>query len=244
MNSLPKQHYPNAPITEAVIDVRVEPTPGLTVARLEQLQTEAYPTREAMVSQGFQFGPGLAVARTTPQDIGFRFRSADGRNVHQARLDGFTMSRLKPYETWESFRDEARHRWQLYRELVHPRKVSRLAVRYVNRIEIPLPLDDFAEYFRTLPQVAPELPQALQSYAMQLQIPLPDLKSLAIINHILGPEQVQPEKVAIVLDIDIFRTVDVPSHEDEIWAFMEKLGTTKNQIFEASITNKARELFR
>jgi uncharacterized protein (TIGR04255 family) len=50
--------------------------------------------------------------------------------------------------------------------------------------------------------------------------------------------------VSVVLDIDVFRAIDVPSSEDEIWSLMEHLRTIKNQLFEASITDKARELFR
>ena len=63
---------------------------------------------------------------------GYLFTSVDGRQVVQARLDGFTFSRLKPYDKWESLRDEARELWQHYVQIASPETVTRVALRYIN----------------------------------------------------------------------------------------------------------------
>jgi uncharacterized protein (TIGR04255 family) len=76
-------------------------------------------------------------------------------------LDGFAMSRLAPYENWNAVRDEARRLWDIYRSIAKPSKLIRLAVRYINRIDMPLPLGDFKDYLRTVPDVSPDLPQGL-----------------------------------------------------------------------------------
>ncbi len=251
-NRLPKQHYPNAPITEAVIDLRVELPPELSVAMLQTVfegegERAAYPEREALLREEFQFTVGVG-ASSTRQEAGFRFRSNDGKHVCQARIDGFTLSRLKPYEHWETFRAEAQRLWTRYKELAKPVKVTRIAVRYINRIEIPLPLNDFSDWFRTYPEVSSDLPQGLSGYFMQFRMPLDDAKGAAIINQsVLDESNGVPPSDAIVtmlLDIDIFRTAELPSEDVEIWALMDKLAEEKNQVFEASITEKTRELFR
>lgn len=44
---------------------------------------------------------------------GFLLSSSDKLRIVQARLDGFTFSRLAPYETWERLRDEAKSAWRI-----------------------------------------------------------------------------------------------------------------------------------
>ena len=243
----PKRHYQKAPITEAIIDLRVELRPDFPVSELSKAhegQEAAYPTvqeRHAAFGQ-MQVGPQVS-AIAGSQHIGYLYRSGDSKQIYQARLDGFTMSRLAPYENWESLRDEARRLWDIYRSVAKPPKVSRLAVRYINRIDIPLPLRDFKDYLRTVPEVSPDLPQGLAGYFMQLTIPLEDIKSLALINETIIEPSCQ-NVVSVVLDIDIFRTADLPPDEEGIWAFFEELRDRKNQVFEACITDKARDLFQ
>ena len=107
----------------------------------------------------------------TGEPDGYLFTSVDGRQVVQARLDGFTFSRLKPYDKWTTLRDEAQELWQHYVRIASPETVTRVALRYINRIEIPLPMRDFKDYILTTPEIAPDLPQGLGSFFMRLVIP-------------------------------------------------------------------------
>ena len=175
--------------------------------------------------------------------MGYLFKSGDERQVFQGRLDGFTMSRLAPYECWETFRDEARRLWNVYRGAVSPQRVVRVAVRYTNRIDIPLPLRDFKDYLRTVPEVSTDLPQGLAGYFMRLDIPMEDIKSRCLLNEAII-EPAAPNVVSVVVDIDVLRTEALPTEEDEIWRFIEELRVKKNSVFEACITDKARELFQ
>ncbi len=241
------RHYQNAPITEAVIDLRVELPPNIGLGELQNAhkgQETAYPrTGQANTAFG-QMQAGKEVTTTaTTKAMGYLFRSADDKQIYQARLDGFSMSRLAPYEQWETFRDEARRLWNLYTSAATPRKVVRVAVRYVNRLDIPLPLSDFGDYLRTVPEVSADLPQGLVGYFMRLAIPLVDINGLCVLNEAIV-DPAAPSMVSIVLDIDVFRTSDVPTDEDGLWNLIEGLRVHKNVIFEACITDKARELFK
>lgn len=241
------KHYPKAPITEAVIDLRVELPPDVSAGSLERAhegEEVRYPIVEPLMSNVGQmvFGPqASASASSTP--TGFLFRSADKKQIYQARLDGFTMSRLAPYERWEEFCSEGRRLWNIYRSVAQPSKVVRAAVRYINRINIPLPVSDFGDYLRTVPQVSTDLPQGLSGYFMQLVLPLSDIKGYVLINETIV-EPASPNVVSIVLDLDIFRTDNLPSDENEIWALLEQFRHVKNNVFERCITGKARELFK
>lgn len=244
----PQLPYPKAPITEAIIDIRVQLPEGTQVAELEKVHEGlevAYPTKRNRMLAEFhgQMGEQGATAAASSKPIGFLFKSADEKQVFQARLDGFTMSRLAPYESWDPFRDEARRLWRVYRSVAKPVRVTRLAVRYVNRLDLPLPVTDLKEYLRTVPEVSSDLPQGLAAYFMQLRIPQEDINSVLLINQTII-EPAKPGVASVVLDIDVFRFDDPPADEQGIWDFLEVLRERKNHVFEACITRKARELFK
>lgn len=246
MKEMAQQHYAKAPITEAIIDLRVEFAETVTVSELQKAhvgQENAYPRVENvnLLVGRIEFGEQLATNATT-KHVGFRFRSADGKQLYQARLDGFTMNRLTPYESWEPFRTDARRLWNVYRSVIKPEKVVRIAVRYVNRLDIPLPMHDFRDYLRTAPEVSADLPQGLATYFMQLAIPQDDIKAVVMLNEALI-EPAGPNVASVVLDIDLFRTEELPASDDALWGLFEELHVRKNEIFEACITDRARELF-
>jgi uncharacterized protein (TIGR04255 family) len=239
------KHYRNSPITEAVIDIRVELPPETKPESLEPIAARistAYPKREDInLFQGqFTFGVG---ATSTQSKLGYLFRSADGKYVLQTRTNGFTLSRLAPYEKWEPFRDEARSFWEIYKEVAKPIRATRVASRSINRIDIPLPQVEVSDYLRTYPEVSKELPQMLSGYVMQLLIPQKEFNGMLSLIQATAPAPRQ-ETTSINLDIDMFKESSSDFELDEkIWAFLEYLRDRKNEVFEGCITDKARELF-
>ena len=121
-------------------------------------------------------------------------------------------------------------------------RVERIAVRYVNRLNVPGPRVELKDYLRTGPEVAGELPQSLDRFFMQLQLAVEDIRSRLLLNEtIIDPPS--PGVVAVVLDIDLFRSEDLPQEEEGIWQLIETMRLRKNEFFEACITDRARELF-
>ena len=238
--------YPHAPLTEAVIDVRVTPSASVTLDDLAGVQSgeeTAYPTRKTHTVLQGQISAGQQVGASAKQTHdGYVFVSGDERQIFQARTGGFAFSRLEPYERWETFRDEARRLWTKYQSAVKPESVSRAAVRYINRLNLPLPFNDFAEFLRLSPDVPSELPQGLSAFVLRFAIPLEDVGGTLLLTETLVPPA-QEGVVSIVLDIDIFREFSSPLSDQEIWGFFEKLRTKKNEAFEACITDRTRRLF-
>jgi uncharacterized protein (TIGR04255 family) len=106
-----------------------------------------------------------------------------------------------------------------------------------------LPLIEFKDYLRTVPEVSPDLPQALSGYLMQLVMPLEDIKGMVAITETLIPPP-SPNSVSIVLDIDVSVPDTMPSDSNVIWETFEKLRGKKNLVFNACLTAKAKELFK
>jgi uncharacterized protein (TIGR04255 family) len=240
------KQYLRAPILEAVLDIRVALQDDISLETLAKVGAEVdkfYPTRQErfQVESELTVGAEVALASTRRSQLGYIFLSIDERQSFQARKDGFTFSRLAPYTGWEAFSSEARKLWGLYRSVVSVDTIERLAVRYINRLDLPFPLGDFKEYLRTVPEVSPDLPQSLSGYFMQLQIPQEEIGGMLVLNQAMLPPSA-PNVVSVLLDIDLFRDVDVPNEEEAIWEFYKQLRACKNHIFESCITEKTKEL--
>lgn len=245
-------HFPSAPITEALLDIRVTLPPQANLAKLGTFHDaikQRYPVKQERVSWRGHFEVKVTPVAQVSQSAaggpdGYSFTSVDGRQVVQARLDGFTFSRLKPYDKWEALRDEARELWQHYIEIASPEVVTRVALRYINRIEIPLPIKDFKEYILTTPEIAPDLPQGLDSFFMRMVIPDPKAQAVAIITETVEPIDESNKRLPLIFDIDVFRAVAFNVQDNLMWETFESLHDLKNEIFFKSITPKAKELFR
>lgn len=239
--------YSKAPITEALVDIRVALPGEITVADLARVdigEEIGYSQRRNRFAIEGQIAIGEQVGTATRQThVGYDFLSGDERQIVQVRLDGFTFSRLAPYDRWETFRKEARRLWELYRAIVEPVSVTRVAVRYINRLDLPLPLEDFKDYLRTVPEVSSDLPQGLSGLLMQLAIPQEDLGAVLLLNEALLPSP-DPDTVSILLDIDLFRELETSIDEEELWRILDQFRVRKNDVFEACITEQTRELIR
>jgi uncharacterized protein (TIGR04255 family) len=238
-------HYNNSPLTEAVIDIHVTLPEDVTVdllARVRSGDESTYPEMQKQYLGQVQVAIGDEWTTTgTGAQTAYFFRTSDERQIVQARLDGFAFIRRAPYENWTSFRDEARRWWDKYRSVANPQAVTRVAVRYINRLELPLPFSDFNEYLRVVPFIPDDLPQALNGFFFQVQMPQEDSPAILILNQTLAPPA-SPETASIILDIDLFQQENIPDNEDGLWNLFEWLRHRKNEVFEKSITDRMKGL--
>jgi len=236
-----------APIAEALIDIRVKARETLKVEQFDSIYnsiSKEYPVKKTRSKwEGrleFKKGESSLSAATETID-GSIFTSGDQKQIFQARLDGFTFNRLKPYETWERFRDEARRLWEKYREVTSP-EITRVALRYINKMEFPLPVKNFGDYLTAPPTVPADLPQGVSSFLTRVVIHEPDINAAGIITQALE-QIINPNVLTIILDIDVFKQKSEGIKEEDAWQTLEKLRHFKNKIFFESITEKAKELF-
>lgn len=240
--------YSRAPISEAVLEIRTQDFSSDMEAlrELGRLTPEFPEVREITQEQlQFQFGNGVPepVAKGTKILRGFQFWSENRTRVWQATSNGFSFSHLKPYGGWEKFEEEARSLWALFRGKTGA-VPSRLAVRYINRFDIPLDgRIDFSDYFAMVPNIPKKLDTGLAGFLMQLVLPQKDLRAMAVVNQ--APTNSGDPKIAsIILDVDLYRDVEVPTDEEEVWEILRTFRDRKNLIFEESILDPARELIK
>lgn len=243
--------YKRAPITEAIIDLRVSPRPDLELAVIKAIaesDVAEYPSiaefREAHGNFQVGPGPGDQEASVEARTLGFQSVARDGKSIIRRLTNGFAYFQRAPYDTWVPFQKSARTFWKDYRDTTSPDRVTRIAVRYINRIDIPTPGNkavELSDYFR----VYPEFPDGIHSYVdgflIQVRMGLKDGATKAVINQTLAP----PAKkgvLSVILDQDLYRENSVPQEEEAIWDAFEALRLQKDEVFESSITDATREL--
>lgn len=243
MSWLLNRHYDRAPIKEAIVDIQIERPPSLTLASLEGAPPGYGQRQMLMMGQvRIPLGAGQVTPTAKQDQMGYRFVSGDGKHVAQFRVDGFTFSRLAPYQTWQQLQSEAKLLWEAYRRwIVGQLTVVRVGLRYVNQLDLPLPVRDFRDFIRSYPEISSDLPQQLAGFFMQLQVPQEDIDAMLVINEAMVPPP-SPGLVSIVLDIDVFRQGLKLESSDDVWDVLEVLRLRKNLVFEGCITNNAREL--
>ncbi len=234
-------HLVNAPIREALIDFRVrlppDSSPETLLALPQELRAE-YPK----VGPIHQFqgaiqlsGEGPLSVQSPPQLLGYRLESADGLNIAQIRIDGFTFSRLEPYQSWDRMVEDAWVVWRKYLEGSGPLGVERIATRFINRIFLP-PSGQLAEVFSVPPAVpGGRVDSLLFRYQLAPTNGVTAIVSLATED---GPEQ------SMILDIDCFVRRSFPTDEDALQRQLRKVRDAKNRIFFRSLTTEAIERFK
>jgi uncharacterized protein (TIGR04255 family) len=241
----PTHQYSKAPITEAVIDIQTqapsETKPDIFDA-LAKAEVKNYPLKSGILQGSIQLqvGPGAQGSLSSQKFLGVRISGPDQKQLIQLRVNGFTFSRLHPYQGWHNFQPEAQRLWNLYRESIKPERINRVAVRFINRLDLPIDTNNLDNYVTMLPKVASGLGDRIEGFFMQLKLPQPELKAMLVLTE--AKAEGPADKLSILLDIDIFRDTEIPQEEDKIWQLLEEFHVRKNGIFESSITAATRRL--
>lgn len=250
----PAREYPhlsNAPIAEAVIDFRVKLPSDFKLDAFQPLRTQLakdYPgfEEERVIQQMIKHEPGSAAEVSTRFSgiHGYRFLSNDSKNVAQLRRDGFTFSQLNPYTRWDDVFAEAWRLWGLYIKAAKPLEVSRIAVRYINRMLFPLPFSNPEEYLKAPPMTAEGWPTEMSAFLSR--VVMHEAESDVSVNVIqaLEPQIPAQSGVALIFDIDAYEDVSLPSDDVTISERFGKLREMKNRVFFNGLTTKAIDLFR
>lgn len=234
--------YPKAPIREAIFDIKIK--------QLENKSYKDFSIFKEIISPSYENERKLNIFEKTfklesdkMSDSNSIFRGvicSNKNNNRQAqfRIDGFTLNYLAPYSDWEEFKNEAFDLWRIFSSVFENIQVERIALRYINRIEIPLNFNGFEEYLNYVPQIPEVLPKKVISFFSQIIVPCNDANYTSIITNTI--ETQTDEVIPYILDIDVYKEIF-----DSNWDFkdFEYLREIKNSIFESSITDKTRLLF-
>jgi uncharacterized protein (TIGR04255 family) len=241
--------YARPPITEAVIDFGVG-TP-LAPDLLDKFRLRLKPNFPKSIenkSYNVNINFDTGKAQVDAGFLAFRVSSDDEMDIRVLSRSNFVLSRLAPYPGWEEFSAKARRDWEIWKDLSHTNKyLSRIGVRFINRLDIPeahkgkAKLEDYLAIGFRLPS---RLIDVMDQFSGQFLTKIGDDKNNfgAIINIASAPSPLALHK-SIILDIDIYRDSRLPQSDDDLWKVLGIMRDHKNMIFESCITDKARKMF-
>lgn len=243
-----RRHLTRAPITEGLIDFRVH-TEGVAAADIEKAVAASsldYKVVGPLLAGTLDFS--LSADNSSPppaqkmRPTGVRLHSTDEKYVALLTVEGFTVSRLAPYLTWEQLVQEARRLWPVYVAAVSPRSINRAAVRFINDLRLPLRQgEDFEEYVATQLLVPDPAFVRAAGFLLRYEGFEPEIDATVIFTQVLGGST--PTEASIILDIDAFRAAAFSVVGESAWEYLEQLRQLKNRIFFNLITEKCAELF-
>ena len=229
--------YVYPPITEAVFDFQFEAALSeAEIRRLGRAFAADYPKAEEMQELSINVVPGPV--KVEGKFVGLKLTKTSADYIMLIRLKEFATSRLAPYEGWEKFEAESWGNYLEFKKIVGLRKLNRLALRYLNRMDIP---GDKVEFSRFV-SIRPSLPDILETD----------------IHHVFGVCRYKDSKVNIncgvvpsplikhssyIIDLDVFIDSAVPQQDEQVRAVFSQLRLGKNEIFEHIVTDEARRLF-
>ncbi len=243
--------YAKAPIVEAVIDLRVtlsDRSEGLTNAeKLADSLKPRFPQKQpidTMLMAAEAKDGRLSMRPMEHEQLGWKLIGVDNDRTLMISKDGFTYSHLPPYTKWETFQSEAHPLWLQYVGACRPIQVNRVAVRYINRLKLPPGEINLSDYLAFYPKV-PDAVLAVSGVVMQIQVPQPNFPGTGRAVITLASEASTETKFQpMVLDFDVSTDVTMSPQASDVWGLLEHLRDTKNELFEACLTDRMKELIK
>lgn len=239
-----------APIIEAVIGV---------TARAESVWEESaisdqfkqrlpeYPSLQTHREVRYEFKHAAdAQPEQAVHDMGWRglrCESADKLHIVQFNRDGFSFSRLKPYQSWGQFHQEGMRLWGLYNEVAQSAEIQRLGLRFINRIEFS-PVEVKLENLLENP---PKTPRGMripfEGFLQHNTFSVPGYPYGINLIQTVQPAQGSDDSRGVILDIDVFTTKPI-TDQDSIGQHLTNMRWLKNKVFFGSITTQTLELLK
>lgn len=241
--------YKHAPITEAVIEIKIDSS--LDQAGVEKASAKFrahYPQDQRIqnVKVALLLAPRTRSNPKTQVDrnLGHRRSSSDLTQLLVLFPSSLMVSQLAPYPGWDQFYRRFCRDWRIWKKAVGFKTISRIGVRYINRIDIPV-LGNNVEH-ETYLNVYPKLPDIIGhvgGYAVQAVSSFEDVGCKLTLNSAVVPAPIL-DHVSFIVDQDIVREIDPPQSDRAIFQLLNEIRTKKNAVFEACITDRAREIFQ
>lgn len=252
---MPPGQYARPPITEAVIEFRFDPVIsqdalGEFVRDVQGQYPTAEQSYEVTVELKVPASGGEPVATPEMELAGYKITGRDETDLILLAADRIATVRLAPYCGWEQFLEITQNNYALLRNISGYRKIVRVATRYINRIDIPVARSDSiwtsksintTEYLLLEPQIPKIIPK-ISSFSSQFVGFVPEIHGKVLVNAGIVSSPLI-DHVSLLLDIDLFKDQNLPQKENELWDLLAAFRIQKNILFEAFVTDKARELF-
>ena len=251
------QRYKKPPIDEALCDFQFSPglewdptMPGRIHERLKGFYKEKPRSQQLVEAQGqgvgAEGGPGITFQqRVMNQRV--QLLAEQGTKIASLGESQLTVHMLTPYAGWEHFRPMIIDAFDAYRGVAEPEGVTRIGLRYINRIVIPGEAEpDLAEYF-TIPPKFPNVDPNIKrvSFFNRKEAEYADLPIRIVVTFAqIETPATERDSHQYLLDLDIiWIRKEEPLPLDHAIGLVDDMKDRHRRVFESLIEQKARDIF-
>ncbi|THD38303.1 MAG: TIGR04255 family protein [Sphingomonas sp.] len=235
--------YVNPPITEVVLELRL--ASELSSAKLKKIYdalTKRYKTTKRDDQVEIKFDGLARTASFRDKAPIYSLNSDDLTDSCILSVRSLAWVRRSPYPGWAAFIDRVGPEITTALKTLD-KQIERLGLRYVNRIDVK-PEGDVAPYEKYLNFRIDHGPlfEPTGGYQWLVAKRFPDTGLKALVQS-ASLEEEMPGMAAFSFDIDVGCDIEVPQKASDILDKLEAMRALKNTIFEAGISDHAREMY-
>jgi uncharacterized protein (TIGR04255 family) len=238
--------YKNPPIVEAICEFRFSKEtkwdPTISGSVYEKVK-DKFPNKESRLEQQMIL---------KAEETGFNqnmvssqralMLSQDRSSLIQVGQHLLSINHLKPYAGWEHFRPKIKMAYDTLGGITEINGIDRMALVYIDRIEIPGKRIELEEYFKFYPQLGPELPHDHMNFMVGVEFPYHDNRDFCKIQ-LTAAMATKKDHLALLLTTEYYlaRQKAIPPENALDW--MEEAHTTVQRLFKGCITEKLEDVF-
>jgi uncharacterized protein (TIGR04255 family) len=242
-----RKGYRNPPIQEALVEFQTGPgvewDPTI-VGKLHEKVKASYPGKprqQKLFQASIHAAEGQPTGVSLQEGIGrFQLVDADGLRLLSLGPDVLSVNVLKPYDGWEHFRPRITNALRAYVEVSGADRVSRIGVRYVNKVVVSASSIPLPQYFSIGPSMPPGLPGTVTAFLNRAEHVFEDGAKLIVTFASIDAEK---GTSALLLDLDVVWEGTTPLDISAALEKVDDLHEREGDAFEALITDKTREVF-
>jgi|GEM_PF-2456235 uncharacterized protein (TIGR04255 family) len=235
--------YKNPPLTEAIFELFFEAenwTPAVPGLFFSSVSKEYPIITQAQNGIGFILGPG-GLQIDSGNNALTQYKSADGSSIIQLSNGLLTVNKLPEYSGWNSYRDSILDALSKLQKLVTIKKINRLGLKALNKIDIKShSLSEFKKFYTILPTFPEGLNHDWSSIQMNFEVPKNegnDILALSIATILKEPKFEAPT----LMQLYFTRTKNADSTNPKEW--IEEAHLNLKQLFESSLTANCKKNF-
>lgn len=237
------------PIVEAIIGLTARTEikwDESTIPEQFKQSLPEYPTIQSnfRIRQQVTFAPDKEAEQIPPVKgwLGLRCESADKLHIVQFNRDGFTFSRLTPYQSWDQFHQEGMRLWELYDQVAQPSQIQRIGLRFINRITFTQVEVNLEDYLENPPKPPHGMEVPFEAFLHHNTLSIPGHPYSINVVQTVQPAQ-GDEAWGVILDIDVF-TNRPDINRNSLEEHLTRMRWLKNKVFFGSITPKTLEMIK
>jgi len=206
------RRYKKPPLIEALCEFQFEGSqpwdwtvPGLVYEKIH----DQFPKKrqESVLEIAMQPSQDKILQQMKAGVAKMQFLRDDETALIQVGPDLLAINHLCPYPPWQTFKTLILENVEVYRRIAKPMALKRIGLRYINRIEIPNEKRQLDKYFQTLPRVPSSIPQDLQSFLLQVDVPYDNPSGHLRLRFGTAPPG-SSENLTFMLDLDFYVLAD------------------------------------